>query len=89
MKFKSTMSDSFENSYKRMIFLASVIPAKAGIQALSSPRWKTGVHPLPVTWIPFSNGMTDAVRHLDSRVRGNDEPRECQRNRNSLRFHTL
>jgi hypothetical protein len=23
-------------------------------------------------WIPFFNGMTDAVRHLDSRVRGND-----------------
>ena len=25
------------------------------------------------TWIPFFNGMTDAVRHLDFRVRGNDE----------------
>jgi hypothetical protein len=33
---------------------------------------KTGVHPIPVTWIPFSNGMTDAVRHLDARVRGHD-----------------
>ncbi len=35
------------------------------------------------TWIPFFNGMTDSVRHLDSRVRGNDELRgilfwECQ-----------
>ncbi len=47
----------------------SVIPAKAGIQA----------H--PPTWIPsriavrdkLFNGMTDCVRHLDSRVRGNDE----------------
>ena len=28
---------------------------------------KTGVHPHPLTWIPFSNGMTDAVRHLDAR----------------------
>jgi hypothetical protein len=29
---------------------------------------KTGVHPIPLTWIPFSNGMTDAVvRHLDTR----------------------
>ena len=28
---------------------------------------KTGVHPLsPRIWIPFFNGMTDAVRHLDS-----------------------
>ena len=32
-----------------------------------------GRHPDPSsTWIPFFNGMTDAVRHLDSRVRGND-----------------
>lgn len=32
-----------------------------------------GRHPDPSsTWIPFFNGMTDSVRHLDSRVRGND-----------------
>ena len=35
---------------------------------------KTGVHPLsPRIWIPFFNGMTDAVRHLDSGRRRNDE----------------
>ena len=28
---------------------------------------KSGVHPLsPRIWIPFFNGMTDTVRHLDS-----------------------
>jgi len=28
---------------------------------------KTGVHPNPpLTWILFSNGMTDTVRHLDA-----------------------
>ena len=27
---------------------------------------KTGVHPHPFAWIPFSNGMTDTVRHLDA-----------------------
>ena len=28
---------------------------------------KTGVYPLsPRIWIPFFNGMTDTVRHLDS-----------------------
>ena len=27
---------------------------------------KTGVHPHPLNWIPFSNGMTDAVGHLDT-----------------------
>ena len=32
-----------------------------------------GRHPDPSsTWIPFFNGMTNSVRHLDSRVRGND-----------------
>jgi hypothetical protein len=32
-----------------------------------------GRHPDPSsTWIPFFNGMTDSVCHLDSRVRGND-----------------
>jgi hypothetical protein len=25
------------------------------------------------TWTPFFNGMTDSVRHLDSRFHGNDE----------------
>ena len=34
---------------------SSVMPAQAGI------------HPLPQTWIPFFNGMTNFVRHLDSR----------------------
>jgi hypothetical protein len=35
---------------------------------------KTGVYPLsPRIWIPFFNGMTDAVRHLDSGRRRNDE----------------
>ncbi len=29
-------------------------------------------------WIPFFNGMTDSVRHLNSRVRGNDESRREQ-----------
>jgi len=39
---------------------------------------KTGVHPLsPRIWIPFFNGMTDAVRHLDSGRRRNDE-RKCR-----------
>jgi hypothetical protein len=33
---------------------------------------KTGVQP-PITWIPFSNGMTDAVRHLDAGMRRHDE----------------
>ena len=32
--------------------------------AQSSPRWKPGS--IPITWIPFSNGMTDSVRHLDT-----------------------
>ncbi len=27
---------------------------------------ETGVHPNPRIWIPFFNGMTDAVRHLDT-----------------------
>jgi hypothetical protein len=32
-----------------------------------------GRHPDPSsTWIPFFNGMTDTVRHLDSRCHGND-----------------
>ena len=34
---------------------------------------KTGVHPHPLTWIPFSNGMTDAVRHLDAGLSLHDE----------------
>ena len=29
--------------------------------------------PAPMSWIPFSNGMTDAVRHLDAGVRRHDE----------------
>ncbi len=28
---------------------------------------------LIVTWIPFSNGMTDAVRHLDAGLSRHDE----------------
>ena len=32
---------------------------------------ETGVHPHPRIWIPFSNGMTDAVRYLDSGFRVN------------------
>ncbi len=50
-----------------MYLLPSVIPAKAGIQANSARH----------TWIPAFAGMTDFVRHLDSRVRGNDELRLC------------
>jgi hypothetical protein len=34
---------------------------------------KTGVHPHPLTWIPFFNGMTGAVRHLDGGVRRHDK----------------
>jgi len=34
---------------------------------------KTGVHPRPLTWIPFSNGMTNTVRHLDAGARRHDE----------------
>jgi hypothetical protein len=29
---------------------------------------------LIVTWIPFSNGMTGAVRHLDAGKHRHDEP---------------
>jgi len=36
---------------------------------------KTGVHPLPSTWIPFFNGMTDTVRHIGLHFYGNDA--EC------------
>jgi len=35
---------------------------------------ETGVNPNPSsTWIPFSSGMTDAVRHLGAGVRRHDE----------------
>jgi len=38
---------------------------------------KTGVHPpVPLTWIPFFNGMTDAVRHLDA---GRSLSLDCRR----------
>ena len=32
-----------------------------------------GSIPIPLTWIPFSNGMTDAVRHLDAGLSLHDE----------------
>ena len=41
------------------------------------------------TWIPFFNGMTDSVRHLDSRVRGNDESRRGACSGNANHFHAL
>ena len=46
------------------------MPAQAGIQTPSS------------AWIPFSNGMTDAVRHLNSRVRRNDDMNTGTHSRN-------
>ena len=46
------------------------MPAQAGIQTPSS------------TWITFSNGMTDAVRHLDSGPRRNDEMNKRAYSRN-------
>jgi hypothetical protein len=37
------------------------------------PGENRGPSLFPLTWIPFSNGMTDAVRHLDAGVRRHDE----------------
>ena len=49
-----------------------------------------GRHPDPSsTWIPFFNGMTDSVRHLDSRVRGNDESSTGACSVNANHFRTL
>ncbi|MGH7853253.1 MAG: hypothetical protein ACREP3_07410, partial [Candidatus Binatia bacterium] len=48
----------------RSRLLISVIPA-----FILNPV-KTGV---PLTWIPFSNRMTDAVRHLDAGESRHDE----------------
>ena len=49
-----------------------------------------GRHPDPSsTWIPFFNGMTDSVCHLDSRVRGNDESRREACSGNANHFHAL
>jgi hypothetical protein len=38
----------------------------AVIPGLRHPGENRGPFPSPLTWIPFSNGMTDAVRHLDA-----------------------
>jgi hypothetical protein len=42
---------------------------------------KTGVHPLGRIWIPFSNGMTDTVRHLDSAFAGMTKKRKSASSR--------
>ena len=51
-----------------------------------SPRFRhtreSGYPDPSSTWIPFFNGMTDSVHHLDSRLRGNDDS-----SRGPMEFH--
>jgi hypothetical protein len=73
---------SFENTREGMICTSKSL---RGLRHAGAGR-----HPDPSsTWIPFFNGMTDSVPHLDSRVRGNDESRRGACSGNANRFYAL
>jgi hypothetical protein len=57
------MKPFFSSSLTMADLKSDVFPGHSGVV----------VTPVPLTWIPFSNGMTDAVRHLDAGIRRHDE----------------